>query len=43
MKKNLLNLLTVNKDQALMMVATGEIIDLKTVYAIQYLTLTGLW
>ena len=36
-------LLTVNKDQALMMVATGEIMDLKTVYAIQYLTLAGLW
>lgn len=31
------------KDQALMMVATGEIQDLKTVYAIQYLTLAGLW
>lgn len=36
-------LLTVNKDQALIMVATGEIIDLKTVYAIQYLTITGCW
>ena len=36
-------LLTVNKDQALMMVASGEIFDLKTVYAIQYLTLAGLW
>lgn len=35
--------LTVTKDQALMMVATGEINDLKTVYAIQYLTLAGLW
>jgi len=35
--------MTVNKDQALMMVAMGEIIDLKTVYAIQYLTLAGLW
>ena len=33
----------VNKDQALMMVATGEIIDLKTIYAIQYLTIAGLW
>jgi ADP-ribose pyrophosphatase len=36
-------LMTLSKDQALMMVATGEIIDLKTVYAIQYLTLAGLW
>ena len=36
-------LLTVGKDQALMMIETGEIIDLKTVYAIQYLTLAGLW
>ena len=35
--------ITVTKDQALMMVATGEIFDLKTVYAIQYLTLAGLW
>jgi len=35
--------LTVNKDQALTMVETGEIIDLKTIYAIQYLTLAGLW
>ena len=36
-------LITVNKDQALMMIATGEIFDLKTIYAIQYLTLAGLW
>ena len=36
-------LLTLNKDQALTMVATGEIFDLKTVYAIQYLTLADLW
>ncbi|MCL2559049.1 MAG: NUDIX hydrolase [Turicibacter sp.] len=35
--------MTLKKDQALMMVATGEIIDLKTVYAIQYLTVAGLW
>jgi len=36
-------LMTATKDQALMMIATGEIFDLKTVYAIQYLTLAGLW
>ena len=36
-------LVMLNKDQALMHVATGEISDLKTVYAIQYLTLAGLW
>lgn len=36
-------LMTVGKDQALMMIETGEIFDLKTVYAIQYLTLAGLW
>jgi len=36
-------LLLVSKDQALMMVASGEIMDLKTIYAIQYLTLAGLW
>jgi len=36
-------LLTATKAQALEMVATGEIFDLKTVYAIQYLTLAGLW
>ena len=36
-------LLTATKDQALTMVANGEIFDLKTVYAIQYLTLEGLW
>jgi len=35
--------MTVGKDQALGMVKTGEIIDLKTIYAIQYLTLEGLW
>ena len=35
--------MTVSKDQALRMVKTGEIIDLKTIYAIQYLTLAGLW
>lgn len=35
--------ITLNKDQALMMVATGEIFDLKTVYAIQYLTIAGVW
>lgn len=35
--------LAVTKDQALKMIQTGEINDLKTVYAIQYLTLTGLW
>ena len=38
-----IELLKITKDQALMMVATGEIIDLKTVYAIQYLTLAELW
>jgi len=36
-------LLTATKDQAHEMIATGEIFDLKTVYAIQYLTLAGLW
>ncbi|MCL1989390.1 MAG: NUDIX hydrolase [Defluviitaleaceae bacterium] len=36
-------LLTISKDQALRMVKNGEIFDLKTVYAIQYLTLAGLW
>ena len=36
-------LLTATKDQAHTMIATGEIFDLKTVYAIQYLTLAGLW
>ena len=36
-------LLTATKDQAHTMVANGEIFDLKTVYAIQYLTLEGLW
>jgi len=35
--------LTVGKNQALMMVASGEINDLKTIYAIQYLALAGLW
>lgn len=35
--------LAVTKDQALMMVANGDIIDLKTIYAIQYLTLTNMW
>ena len=42
-EEEFVELLTVNKDQALMMVAMGDIIDLKTVYAIQYLTVTGLW
>ena len=42
-EEEFVELLTVNKDQALMMVATGEIIDLKTVYAVQYLTVVGLW
>ena len=36
-------LMIVNKDQALKMIEAGEIIDLKTIYAIQYLTLAGLW
>ena len=36
-------LLTATKTQAHQMVETGEIFDLKTVYAIQYLTLAGLW
>jgi len=36
-------LLLLNKDQALLKVACGEINDLKTVYAIQYLTIAGLW
>jgi len=36
-------LLTATKDQAHAMIASGEIFDLKTVYAIQYLTLAGLW
>ena len=35
--------ITMGKDQALEMVKTGEISDLKTIYAIQYLTLAGLW
>jgi len=35
--------LTANKDKAFMMVKTGEIMDLKTIYAIHYLTLAGLW
>jgi len=35
--------ITVKKDQALEMVKTGEISDLKTIYGIQYLTLAGLW
>ena len=42
-EEEFVELLKINKDQALMMVATGEIIDLKTVYAIQYLTIMGLW
>ena len=36
-------LLTLTKEQAHEMIATGEIFDLKTVYSIQYLTLAGLW
>ena len=36
-------LLTVTKAQAYEMLKTGEISDLKTVYAIQHLTLAGLW
>ena len=35
--------ITVKKAQALEMVKTGEISDLKTIYGIQYLTLAGLW
>jgi len=42
-EEEFVELTTLTKDQALMMVATGKIIDLKTVYAIQYLTLAGLW
>lgn len=33
----------VGRDEALMMIATGAIVDMKTVYAIQYLTLAELW
>lgn len=36
-------LLMLSKEDAVKMVASGEIMDLKTVYAIQYLTLAGLW
>jgi len=42
-EEEFVELLTVGKDEALMMVATGKIVDLKTVYAIQYLTLVGVW
>ena len=42
-EEEFIELLTVTKDQALTMVKTGEITDLKTIYAIQYLTLAGLW
>ena len=35
--------MSLNKEEAFKMVDTGKIIDLKTIYAIQYLTLAGLW
>ena len=35
--------LLVTKDQAREMIASGEIVDLKTIYAIQHLTLATLW
>jgi len=36
-------LILLSKENALTMVEGGEIMDLKTVYAIQYLTLKELW
>lgn len=42
-EEEFVEVMTLNKDQALMMVEVGDIIDLKTVYAIQYLTIAGLW
>ena len=41
--EEIVELLTLSKDQAQMMVHTEKIIDLKTIYAIQYLTIAGLW
>jgi len=36
-------LILLSKEEAMNRVTTGEIMDLKTVYAIHYLTLQGLW